>query len=160
MTDPIRPTDDNARKLAQDLLFAARFAALAVTDPDTHTPYVSRVALGQGPDGAPVSLMSGLALHRRALDSDPACALLVGEPGPKGDALSHPRLTIQASAHPIARDSQTHEKIAAQYLRDHPKAKLYLSLGDFGFVRFAPTRVFLNGGFGRAFHLTPADLRC
>lgn len=159
MTDPIRPTDDQARALARDLLRAARFAALAVSDPDTGAPYVSRVALGLAPDGAPITLISGLALHTRALRADPACALLVGEPGPKGDPLSHPRLTVQASAQPVPRDSAAHTEMAAHYLRDHPKAKLYLSLGDFGFVRFTPTRLFLNGGFGRAFHLTPADLR-
>lgn len=156
MTDPIRPTDDEARALARSLLRQARFAALAVNDPDTGAPYVSRIALGMV--GGPVSLISGLAVHARALAADPACALLVGEPGPKGDALSHPRLTVQAVARFIPRSDPAHEEMAAQYLRDHPKAKLYLMLGDFGFVAFAPQRAFLNGGFGRAFYLTPADL--
>lgn len=157
MTDPIRPTDDEARALAQSLLSGARFAALAVQDPETGAPYVSRVALGEG-QGYPVSLVSALAFHTQALKADPVCALLVGEPGQKGDALSHPRLTVQARAVFIPRPSEPHEKMAAQYLRDHPKAKLYLSLGDFSFVRFAPVRAFLNGGFGRAFHLTAQDL--
>lgn len=157
MTDPIRPTDDEARTLARGLLAGASYAALAVTDPETGTPYVSRVALGLV-DGRPVTLISALALHTRALQANPACALLVGEPGPKGDALSHPRLTVQARARFVPRTDPAHGEMAAQYLHGHPKAKLYLSLGDFGFALFDPTRAFLNGGFGRAFHLTPADL--
>ena len=157
MTDPIRPTDDEARALAQSLLSSARFTALAVQDPETGAPYVSRIALSAG-QGATVSLVSALAYHTQALRADPACALLVGEPGQKGDALAHPRLTVQARAAFIPRPSDQHEKMAAQYLRDHPKAKLYLSLGDFSFVRFEPVRAFLNGGFGRAFHLRAGDL--
>lgn len=157
MTDPIRPTDAAARALARDLLAQARHAALAVTDPQTGTPYVSRIAL-RLVGANPVTLVSGLALHTRALRAAPACALLVGDPGPKGDALAHPRLTVQAQARFIPRPSPAHDEMAAPYLRGHPKAKLYLQLGDFGFVVFAPVRAFLNGGFGRAFHLTPADL--
>ncbi|MEZ5675913.1 MAG: pyridoxamine 5'-phosphate oxidase family protein [Thalassovita sp.] len=156
--DPIRPTDDEARALARHLLQQARFAALAVTDPDTGMPYVSRVALGTSPAGQPLTLISGLALHTRALRANPACALLVGEPGDKGDALAHPRLTVQASATALPRNSPEHVEMAAHYLRDHPKSKLYLSLGDFGFTLFTPTRAYLNGGFGRAFILSPADL--
>jgi len=158
MTNPIRPTDDQARALAQTLLQEARFAAIAVHDPDTGAPYVSRVALGMTSQGVPVTLVSGLALHTRALRADLACALLVGEPGAKGDALSHPRLTVQARAQFVPRSDPSHAEMAAHYLRDHPKAKLYLSLADFGFVHLIPTRGFLNGGFGRAFHLTPTDL--
>jgi heme iron utilization protein len=156
--DPIRPTDDEARALARNLLRQARFAALAVTDPETGMPYVSRVALGATPSGQPLTLISGLALHTRALQANQACALLVGEPGHKGDALAHPRLTVQAVATALPRNTPEHAEMAPHYLRDHPKSKLYLSLGDFGFTLFTPTRAYLNGGFGRAFVLTAADL--
>jgi len=136
----------------------ARFAALAVSDPETQMPFVSRIAFYRTEAGDLVSLVSGLALHTHALRANPACALLVGEPLDKGDPLMHPRMTIQASAEFIPRDSAAHTEMAVQYLHGHPKARLYLSLGDFGFVMFRPCRAFLNGGFGRAFELTPQDL--
>jgi putative heme iron utilization protein len=157
-TSLFQSVDDQARSLAHQLLSEATFAALAVTDPDSPAPFLSRVALALDASGTPVSLVSQLAQHTRALQANPNCALLLGEPGPKGDVLSHPRLTYQAQAEFVASNSPAHVEMAAQYLRSHPKAKLYLSLGDFGFVRFLPRRGFLNGGFGKAFQLGPKDL--
>ncbi|MHC0054819.1 HugZ family pyridoxamine 5'-phosphate oxidase [Actibacterium sp. D379-3] len=155
---PIRPTDDEARTLARDLLRGATHGALAVTDPDTGAPYASRIALGLSPQGRPLSLISDLAHHTRALRANPACALLLGEPGPKGDPLIHPRLTLMARARFVPRDSDAHSVLAAHYLQSHPKAKLYIGFADFGFVLFDVTGAHLNGGFGKAFHLIPADL--
>jgi putative heme iron utilization protein len=51
-----------------------------------------------------------------------------------------------------------HTELAAHYLRDHPKAKLYIGFTDFSFVRFEISEAHLNGGFGKAFHLGPQDL--
>lgn len=158
MTDPIRPTDDDARKLAQDLIREARFAALGALQPETGAPLVTRVAFGTDRDGTPVTLISDLSHHTRALRSAPACSLLVGEPGPKGDPLTHPRLTLQCSASFVAHGDPAYREIAAHYLTSHPKAKLYIGFGDFSFVRFAVTEAYLNGGFGKAFVLTPGDL--
>ncbi|WP_102226014.1 HugZ family pyridoxamine 5'-phosphate oxidase [Acidimangrovimonas sediminis] len=155
---PIRPTDDAARALARDLLQGATFAALAVTDPASGAPFVSRIALGLDPEGLPVTLISTLAAHTAALKADPRCALLIGEPGPRGDPLTHPRLSLQATARFIPRDGPDHAALRAHYLASHPKAKLYADFADFGFVVFDPSGAALNGGFGRAFHLTPADL--
>jgi hypothetical protein len=157
--NPIRPTDDDARALARGLLADARYAALAVLHPDTGAPFVSRVALGQAPDGAPVTLISTLSLHTRALQADPRAAILVGEPGPKGDPLTHPRLTVQGRACFIDRADPTHAEIRERYLADHPKSKLYVDFADFSFVVFEVEGAALNGGFGKAYNLTPEDLR-
>ena len=156
-TDPIRPTDDAARALARDLLAAARFAALGTLEPGTGAPLVSRVALGLH-DGVPVTLVSDLSQHSAALRADPRASLLVGEPGPKGDPLTHPRLTVQVRAAVVARDDPGHAAFRARWLALHPKAKLYVDFGDFRFVRLAPVAAFLNGGFGRAYALAPEDL--
>lgn len=157
MTDPIRPTDDAAREMARDLLDSARFAALAVVLADG-APMVTRVAFGRAPGGTPLSLISDLAAHTGALRANPACSLLVGEPGPKGDPLTHPRLTLQARARFTGKGDAGHDALAAHYLRDHPKARLYIGFADFSFALFSVQAGHLNGGFGRAFRLTAADM--
>lgn len=152
MTDPIRPTDDAARALARDLLRGARHGALGVTDPDTGLPFVSRVAVGHdGPDA--VLLLSSLSAHTRALDALPGASLLLGEPGPKGDPLTYPRLTLQGRVEPADKSA-----LRDGWLRDHPKTALYYDFADFRMMRLVATRVFLNGGFGKAHELTRADL--
>jgi putative heme iron utilization protein len=150
--DPIRPTDDEARALARRLISGATFGALAVLDPETGFPHVARVAVGQD-GGTPLVLVSTLSHHTRALQADPRCSLLLGEPGPKGDPLTHPRLTLQARAAPA-------DKAALRdcWLRAHPKTTLYYDFADFLLLRLEPLATHLNGGFGRAFRLTPEDL--
>jgi len=152
-TDPIRPTDDEARALARGLIADARHAALAVLDPATGAPMVTRIALVPGRDAAPLTLISTLSSHTAALAENPACSLLIGEPGAKGDPLTHPRLTLQARAEPADKAA-----LRDHYLSLYPKATLYYDFGDFGLTRFAPVAGFLNGGFGKAYRLSPADL--
>jgi len=156
-TNPIRPTDDEARALARGLLAAARFGALGVIDPATGAPSVSRIAVGTTPQGAPMSLVSTLSGHTRALRANPACSLLVGEPGPKGDPLTHPRLSLHATARFVGREAPEHAGLRAHYLESHPKAALYIDFADFCFVVFDLRGASLNGGFGKAYELTPAD---
>lgn len=161
MTDrasPIRPTDTAARELARALLAGAQFAALATLDPEGGGPLISRIAFGLAPDGTPVSLLSSLAAHTRALLADPRASLLVGEPGGKGDPLTHPRLSLQVTARFVPRDCAAHESLRSHYLAGHPKARLYADFADFSFVRFEVQAAALNGGFGKAFLLGPADL--
>ncbi|WP_245566219.1 HugZ family protein [Stappia stellulata] len=156
-TDPIRPTDDAARTLARDLLRRARFGALGVLDPQDGSPFVSRVALATEMDGTPVMLISTLSRHTQALEADPRCSLLVGEPG-KGDPLAHPRLTLVGTATPVAADDPVHRHVRRRYLMRHPKAKLYADFADFSFFRVRVERASLNGGFGKAYELMPSDL--
>jgi len=156
--DPIRPTDTEARQLARDLLAGARFGSLGVIDPETGAPMVSRVAVGQNEDGAPILLVSDLSHHTRALKAAPDCSLLVGEPGPRGDPLTHPRVTLQAHAGFLRYGVPGHAKLRAHYLKTHPKSALYIDFTDFSFVVLNVQKAFLNGGFGKAYMLTPKDL--
>ncbi|SFQ44485.1 hypothetical protein SAMN05421853_10610 [Roseivivax halotolerans] len=156
--DPIRPTDDEARTLARELIQAARYAALAVFDPETAFPMATRIGCVPGPDGLPLALVSDLSHHTRALKGDPRCSLLVGQPGAKGDPLTHPRLTLQARASFIRHGDPDHASLADHYLAHYPKARLYIGFSDFSLLRFTPVEAHLNGGFGKAFRLTPADL--
>ncbi len=155
--NPIPTTDDKARILARKLIDGARFGALAVSDPETGAPYVSRVGAGTDPGGTPVILISSLSRHTQGLLRAAHCSLLLGEPG-KGEALTHPRITLMCMAERIDRDSAEHEVIARVYLLKQPKAQLYLGLGDFSFFRLQIGKAYLNGGFGKAFVLTADDL--
>ncbi|WP_172331626.1 HugZ family protein [Mangrovicoccus sp. HB161399] len=157
-TDPIRETDDEARALARRLLAEARFAALAVTDRRTGAPTVSRIALVPGPDGAPLTLVSQLSAHTGHLLADPRCSLLVGEPGPTGDPLTHPRMTLACEARFIRHGDAERDTLREHYLGLYPKAKLYVDFGDFLFAAFEITGAALNGGFGKAYRLAPEDL--
>ena len=157
-TDVIRPTDDDARTLAQSLLTQATYGAIGVMDPTTQTPMVTRIALATGPDGAPVTLISDLSQHTRALRDNPACSLLLGEPGDKGDPLTHPRLTLQCRAAFVAQNTPEHAALRTRYLNQRPKARLYIDFADFRFVTFDIIEAFLNGGFGKAYILAKADI--
>ncbi len=156
--NPFRPVDDTARGLARDLIEGATFGALATLQPGKAVPSVSRISLATDEAGGLVTLISTLADHTRALHANLACALLVGEPGETGDPLTHPRLTLHAEARFVARDSAEHGHLRARYLALRPKAKLYVDFTDFGFVRFEISDALLNGGFGKAWRLAPADL--
>ena len=162
MTSPanraIRPTDNAARRKAQELLAGARTAALGVLDPDTGAPMVSRVAFGRAPDGAPLSLISDLATHSRALAADARCSLLIDGAGGRGDPLNQPRMTLQARARFVRHGDAGHDELSRHYLAQQPKAKLYAGFADFAFVLFAVESARLNGGFGKAFVLGPADI--
>lgn len=156
ISDPFNPVDDDARALARHLLDSATFSALAVLE--NGLPAVTRIAFATTPDGAPLSLVSDLSSHTQALQSNPSCSLLVGEPEEKGDPLTHPRLTLHATAQFIPRDSDDHPALRAHFLAQRPKAKLYIDFGDFRLVRFDVHTAHLNGGFGKAYKLFPADL--
>jgi putative heme iron utilization protein len=156
--DPVQPADAAACAQARDLLAGARFGALAFTDAETGTPGISRIALGLDAAGGPVTLISSLSAHHAALRQNPLAALMVGEPGPKGDPLTHPRLMIRVEARFVDRAGADHAALRDGWLATHPKAKLYVDFGDFGFVRLVPLSAFLNGGFGRAVRLAPDDL--
>lgn len=154
--DVLRPTDDEARTLARRLIDGAGFAAIGVILDGA--PFVSRIALATTPDGTSMSVLSGLAGHTRALTDDPRCALLVGEPGERGDPLTHPRLSLTATARFIPRETEEHTTLRAHWLSLRPKSTVYVDLPDFRFVLFGMQEGSLNGGFGRAFRLTAEDL--
>lgn len=155
--DPVQPADDEARQLAWSLMDTLH-ASLAYADAETGAPAISRIAFGLCPEGRPMTLISGLAPHFAGLEADPRCAVMVGEPGPKGDPLTHPRLMIRASARFVAPDDPARPALRAHWLKGHPKAALYVDFADFAFVRFMPESALLNGGFARAARLQPGDL--
>ena len=157
--NPIRETDDDARSLARQLMADAQFAAVAVLELETGMPLVSRVAVAVEADGSPFVLASDLSGHSRALARDGRASLLFGEPGPKGDPLTHPRVTVIGRIEKLERGDPQHTARRDFWLKKHPKSKLYVDFGDFHFWRMKVERANLNGGFGKAYELTAEDLR-
>lgn len=155
--DVIRETDDAARRQVRELIRAARHATLAVIEPETGYPAVSRTLIATDPWGVPFILVSKLSAHTAALDTDRRASLLFGEPG-KGDPLAHPRLTLRCDAERIDRDSEEHASLRWRFLARHPKSSLYIDFADFGFFRFTPLAASLNGGFGKAYLLDGVEL--
>lgn len=154
---PIRPTDAEAVALAERLVRTARFGALAALDPRSGAPLVTRVATATALDGAPIILVSGLSAHTAAILADPRCGLLLGEPG-KGDPLAHPRISLSCLARRLDRDSEDGRQARRRYLNRNPKGALYADFPDFAFFRLEPLSASLNGGFGKAYALDPANL--
>lgn len=156
-TDVLRAVDDEARRLAKELVRTARYAALAALEPGTGHPLSSRVALATDLDGTPTILTSTLSGHTAAILADPRCSLLCGEPG-KGDPLAHARITLFTKAVRVERGSSDHARLRRRYLARHSKAELYVDFGDFSFFRLEIDKASLNGGFGKAYELGRSDL--
>lgn len=155
--DTVLETTADAIRLAKTLMRTARYGAIATLDPETGWPTATRVGVSTDFDGAPIILISRLAAHTKALLKDVRCSLLLGAPG-KGDPLAHARVTLACEAREIEPDSDEAKRMANRYLCHQPKAQLYVGLGDFRFFRLEPKSASLNGGFGKAYALTSADL--
>lgn len=155
---PLREPDTKARAIANRLVAEARTAALGVIEPETCAPFVSRIAFGRTSDGAPVTLVSDLALHARALREDARASLLVGAPARRGDPLTHPRLTLRVTSQFVSKDDADLPSLRDSWLSQHPKSRLYVDFADFHFVRFTVLNAHLNAGFGKAYALDGNDL--
>ena len=118
---------------------------------------VSRIAVATDSAGNMIFLASQLSKHTIALKRDPRASLMVGEPG-KGDPLAHPRITLIGTIIKIDRASTERDDLRDPFLLHHPKARLYIDFGDFHFFRLNMKRANLNGGFGKAYELLPADI--
>jgi putative heme iron utilization protein len=149
--DAYRPLDDEARTLARSLLTDAGHAALGTMRDGA--PMVTRAGCLWLPGAGLLLLLSDLSDHAQALRADAACSALLGEPGPKGDPLTHPRLTLIGRAEAADKD-----RLRDDYLARRPKAKLYYDFTDFHLMRIAPSEAMLNGGFGKAYRLAPGDI--
>lgn len=149
--------DNEARLLAKRLMRTSRSGALATQGGEGGMPFASLVATGTDLDGSPIILTSQLSAHTRLLEADPRCSLLLSAIG-KGDPLAHPRLTLLAKARRIERGSEEERSIRRRYLMQHPKAALYVDFSDFAFWHLSIASGSLNGGFGRAYNMSQADL--
>lgn len=153
--DVLQQVDDDARRAAKTFLRTSRYGALATLDPGSGTPMSSRVSIASDSRGCPVFLISQLSGHFGALEADARTSVLLGEPG-RGDPLAHPRITVFGRAERVPEIERM--RVRARFLARHPKAALYADFGDFAFWRIDVDGASYNGGFGKAYEMTRADL--
>jgi heme iron utilization protein len=144
---------DNAfdgKPLVRELIVEATHATLGTLDADGG-PFTSLVALAKDDDLCPIIITSHLSGHTAHLERDARVSLLISRIG-KGDPLAHPRLTLTGLAKAAHEGDAEYERLKAIYLKQNPKAQLYVQLPGFWFWKITPVRVALNGGFGKAWN--------
>lgn len=142
-TDRASPLDDPAAE-ARSLVRRALKGALATLDRLTGHPYASLVTLATEPAGAPVFLISCLALHTQNLAADERASVLVDATGNDGNPLAGGRVTLIGRAVPA-----TSQAARSRFLARHPEAEGYAGFGDFSFFELDVERAHFVGGFGR-----------
>jgi len=148
---PVQP--EEPAPAARRLMRTALKGSLATLDRDTGHPYASLVLVATEPDGAPIFLISNLALHTRNLQKDPRASVLLDGTGDLGDPLTGGRLTLIGEAKPT--DSATAMR---RFLARHPSAQGYAGFTDFAVYRLSPSRGHYIGGFGRIVDLDAESL--
>ncbi|CAH1658642.1 HugZ family pyridoxamine 5'-phosphate oxidase [Chelatococcus asaccharovorans] len=131
---------------AKALLRATRFGSLGTLDSE-NAPYTSLVNVATDIDGAPVILISRLALHTKNILRDSRVSLMLSHVG-GGDPSAHPRISIKGRA-----SLTTDENSRRRFLARHPASAGYATFADFGFYRIEPESAHLVAGFGRIFSL-------
>lgn len=124
-------------------------------------PFVSMVPVAwlPGPEPAPLIHVSQLAPHTRDLQTCSRVSLMLTaalQPDDNPQALA--RLTLQAEAQLLDRDSSAWAAAQAAYLARFPRAEQTFALGDFLLVRLQPRSARFVAGFGRAHGLTAQAL--
>jgi putative heme iron utilization protein len=142
----------DARAAAKKLLREARSGALATLVPGSGEPYCSLVNVATTVGGAPILLLSNLALHTKNILSDARVSLMLDE-RKAGDPLEGARVMLMGRC---SKDDEA--TTSAAYLRRHPDAKMYAGFTDFSFYQMEIARVHLVAGFGRIVDLKSTDI--
>jgi putative heme iron utilization protein len=149
----MQPTPDFDPKLsAKKLLREGRSGALATLMPGSGDPYCSLVNFATAADGAPLLLISKLAIHTKNILADPRVSLMIDE-RKEGDPLEGARVMLMGTA--AATDDP---QVRARYLSRQPEAEMFAGFGDFSFYRIELKAAHLVAGFGRIVDLKPQDI--
>jgi heme iron utilization protein len=142
----------DASLAAQKLVREGRSGALATLMQGSGDPYCSLVNAATAAAGAPLLLLSRLALHTKNILADPRVSLMLDE-RKEGDPLEGARVMLMGTA------AQTdNEADKRRYLARHPSAEMFAGFGDFAFYRIELKGAHLVAGFGRIVDLKPQDI--
>jgi putative heme iron utilization protein len=120
--------------------------------PGSGDPYCSLVNFATAADGAPLLLISKLAIHTKNILADPRVSLMIDE-RKEGDPLEGARVMLMGTA--AATDDP---QVRARYLSRQPEAEMFAGFADFSFYRIALKAAHLVAGFGRIVDLKPQDI--
>lgn len=144
---------EDAARASRRLMRTALKGALGTLDRETGHPYASLILLATEPGGAPIFLISRLALHTRNLEQDARASILFDGTGSLGDPLTGGRVTVTGLARPSASATALR-----RFLARHPSAEGYARFADFSVYELEVARGHYIGGFGRIVDLAPAEL--
>jgi heme iron utilization protein len=149
----MQPTPDfDPKAAAKKLLREGRSGALATLMPGSGDPYCSLVNVATASDGAPLLLISRLAVHTRNILADPRVSLMIDE-RKEGDPLQGGRVMLMGTA-AVTEDPNARRR----YLDRQPEAETFAGFADFSFYQVTLNAIHLVAGFGRIVDLRPADV--
>lgn len=148
-------TPFDSAKVARGLLRCSRQGALATLMTATGAPYCSLVNVAATPEGAPLLLVSRLAVHTRNLLADPRVSLMLDERR-AGDPLEGARIMVGGTIE-LAAEAPP-EAWRRRYLAAHPSAEAFVGFKDFLFAAIRIEAVHLVAGFGRIVDLGQKDV--
>jgi putative heme iron utilization protein len=137
---------------AKKLLREARSGALATLMPGNGDPFCSLVNVATAADGAPLMLLSTLAIHTKNLRADNRISLMLDE-RKDGDPLQGARVMLMGE---VAEERSSSARTA--YLLRQPEAEQFVNFADFSIYRMEIKRAHLVAGFGRIVELTAQDI--
>jgi putative heme iron utilization protein len=142
------------QELIQEAVGAGGVATLATLTAEG-APFASYVLTAPDQHGAPLMLLSRLAVHTKNLERDARASLLyVRRPASGEEAMTAVRVTLTGRA--LKEDE---EDARRRYIARHPDAARYAGFSDFSVYRFEIIAAHLVAGFGRIVTLTAGDLR-
>ena len=140
------------RGAARKLVREARSGALATLMTGSGDPYCSLVNVATDAAGAPLMLLSKLAIHTKNFLADPRCSLMLDE-RKEGDPLQGARVMLMGKIAP-SKDAAAR----VRYLARQPEAVQFADFADFAFYRMEIERAHLVAGFGRIVDLAAKDV--
>lgn len=141
--------------VSRRLLRSAQTGALATVMPDTGAPFASLVTLATDPAGAPLLLLSDLAVHTRNIKADPRISLLVEEDF-TGNPLACTRVTISGIARKVLDADRA--SVRRRFIAKHPDSAFHSEFEDFAFYSIEIDTLHLVAGFGRIIDITAKDV--
>ncbi|WP_315724175.1 MULTISPECIES: HugZ family protein [unclassified Bradyrhizobium] len=146
------PASFNPNRVTRSLLRRSRQGALATLMTGSGDPYCSLVNVATAADGAPIILISRLAVHTKNVLADSRVSLMLDERAP-GDPLEGARIMLSGKAEQATDEDR--ETLRRRYLNAHPSASDYADFADFSFFVIRAAGTHLVAGFGRIVDLKP-----